>query len=167
VEPETGIYTNVALRPGAGTAHHEATVALDVLGEPDTPGPLDEFGDTAYSSKDLRLALRVLGHRLLFKPAPLKTAIPGGYSLDDFAIDTHADTVTCPAGHAAAPSPPGGRYQQRRAAFTNMCAQCPLRERCITAKTGRIVTIRPHHDQQAHARRQAATDPTRQAAYRR
>ena len=34
-------------------------------------------------------------------------------------------------------------------------------------KTGRILTIRPHHDLQAAARRQAATDPDWQADYRR
>ncbi|WP_285681401.1 transposase, partial [Kitasatospora phosalacinea] len=38
---------------------------------------------------------------------------------------------------------------------------------CSTAKAGRIVTIRPHHDLLAAARRQAATDPDWQAAYRR
>jgi hypothetical protein len=35
------------------------------------------------------------------------------------------------------------------------------------AKRGRVLTIRPHHDQQAAARQQAATDPDWQAAYRR
>ncbi|MFD5574651.1 IS5/IS1182 family transposase, partial [Streptomyces cadmiisoli] len=29
IEPETGLYTAVALRPGAGAEHHEATVGLD------------------------------------------------------------------------------------------------------------------------------------------
>jgi len=79
---------------------------------------------------------------LFVKPAPLKTAVPGGYSLDDFAIDTAAGTVACPAGHTAL-SATGGRHRQRRAAFTGLCAACPLRARCTTAKTGRIVTIAP------------------------
>ncbi|MGW2800092.1 transposase, partial [Streptomyces sp. NPDC001269] len=35
------------------------------------------------------------------------------------------------------------------------------------AKAGRILTIRPHHDLQVAARRQAATDPDWQADYRR
>ncbi|MFD1546085.1 transposase, partial [Nonomuraea guangzhouensis] len=34
-------------------------------------------------------------------------------------------------------------------------------------KTGRVVTIRPHHDLQAAARHQAATDPAWQEDYRR
>jgi hypothetical protein len=164
-EPESGIYTALALTPGAGAEHHEATVALDLLAGED--GPLDVFGDTAYSAGDSCYALQALGHRLFVKPAPLKTAVPGGFSLDDFAIDTTADTVTCPAGHTATLSAPGGQYQQRRASFTDLCADCPLRAKCTTAKAGRIVTIRPHHDRQAAARRQAATDPVWQDAYRR
>ncbi|MGW7383890.1 transposase [Streptomyces sp. NPDC054794] len=43
----------------------------------------------------------------------------------------------------------------------------PKSERCTKAKAGRILTIRPHHDLQAAARRQAATVPGWQAAYRR
>ncbi|WP_052391040.1 transposase [Streptomyces sp. NRRL B-24484] len=61
--------------------------------------------------------------------------------------------------------------QRRREAssclFTDQCTGCPLRERCSTAKAGRIVTIRSHHDLLAAARRHAATDRDWQAAYRR
>ncbi|MEV4019918.1 transposase [Nonomuraea angiospora] len=42
-----------------------------------------------------------------------------------------------------------------------------MHDRCTTAKTGRVVTIRPHRDLQAAARYQAATDPTLQDDYRR
>ncbi|MEU9131886.1 transposase [Kitasatospora sp. NPDC048540] len=165
VEPETGLYTAVALRPGAGTEHHEATVGIDLLADEDTP--VDAFGDTAYSTDDARQTLQHAGHRLFLKPAPLKTAVVGGFDLDDFAIDTAGSTVTCPAGHTANLSEPSGRHMQRKALFTDQCTGCPVRERCTTAKTGRTVNIRPHHDLLAAARRQAATDPDRQAAYRR
>lgn len=33
IEPETGLFTAVALRPGAGAEHHEAAVGLDLLAE--------------------------------------------------------------------------------------------------------------------------------------
>ncbi|MFV2179324.1 transposase, partial [Actinomadura sp. LOL_011] len=101
------------------------------------------------------------------KPAPLRPAVPGGFTLDDFTIDTTSGTVTCPAGHTAPLSHPGGRHHQRKAVFGSLCARCPLRERCTKAKAGRIVTIRPHHDLQADARRQADGDPAWQADYRR
>ncbi|MEU6798875.1 transposase [Nonomuraea wenchangensis] len=48
-----------------------------------------------------------------------------------------------------------------------MCAACPPRDRCTTATTGRVVTIRPHHDLQASARHKAATDPAWQDDCRR
>ncbi|MCE7080100.1 IS1182 family transposase [Streptomyces sp. ST2-7A] len=165
VEPETGLYTAVALTPGAGSEHHEAAVGVDLLaGEED---PVDVFGDTAYSTGEARQALDEAGHRLFLKPAPLRAAVPGGFTLDDFRIDTTTATVTCPAGHTVPLSEPGGQHQQRKAAFKDLCTGCPLRERCTKAKAGRILTIRPHHDLQAAARDQAATDPDWQADYRR
>ena len=164
-EPETGLFTAVALRPGAGPEHHEATVALDLLSQEE--GPVDVLGDTAYSSSAARQALEEAGHRLFVKPAPLRPAVPGGFTLDSFAIETTADTVTCPQGHTVELAPPRGQHQQRKATFGNLCTGCPLRERCTKAKAGRILTIRPLHDQQAAARHQAATDPAWQAEYRR
>jgi transposase len=165
IEPETCLYTAVALRPGAGPEHHEAAVGLDLLAGEDTA--VDVFGDTAYSTGDARQALDEAGHRLFLKPAPLRPAVPGGFTLDDFTIDTTAATVTCPAGHAVVLSDPGGQHHQRQASFGTLCTGCPLRERCTKAKAGRILTIRPHHDLQAAARHQAATDPGWQAGYRR
>ncbi len=97
VEPETGSYTAVALTPCAGADHHEATVGLGLLAGED--GPVDAFGDTPYSTGVARQALEEAGHRLFLKPAPLRAAVPGGFTLDDFTIDTTAATVTCPAGH--------------------------------------------------------------------
>jgi hypothetical protein len=164
IEPETGLITSATLTPGAGPEHHEATVALDLLaGEPEG---LQIFGDTAYSSDAACGVLTKAGHELFLKPAPLKTAVVGGYSLDDFAIDTTAGTVTCPAGHHVVLGEASGIHMQRRAVFTE-CGTCPLRQRCTKATAGRVLTIRPNHDQQAAARRRAATDPDWQAAYRR
>ncbi|WP_327071799.1 IS1182 family transposase [Kitasatospora sp. NBC_01302] len=165
IEPETGLYTAVALRPGAGAEHHEAAVGLDLLADEDAP--VDAFADTAYSTGDARQALEQQGHRLFLKPAPLRAAVPGGFTLDDFTIDTTAATVTCPAGHTVPLSDPGGRHQQRKATFAGLCTGCPLRERCTKARAGRTLTIRPHHDLLTAARRQAATDPDWQADYRR
>ncbi|MEV4018858.1 transposase, partial [Nonomuraea angiospora] len=165
VEPETGLFTAVALRPGAGAAHHEAALTPGLLAH--ERGQLQILADAAYAAAELRAALTASGHRLLIKPPALKPAVVGGFTLDDFVIDTGAGTVTCPAGHTVPLAATGGRYQQRRATFTGLCAACPLHDRCTTAKTGRVVTIRPYHDLQAAARYQAATDPDWQEDYRR
>ncbi|MBE3014819.1 IS1182 family transposase [Microbispora sp. NEAU-D428] len=165
VEPETGLFTAVALRPGSGAAHHEAALAVDLLAE--ETSPVQVFGDSAYSTGPCRQALTDAGHRAVIKPAPLRQAVPGGFDLDDFAIDTAGSTVTCPAGHQVPLSAPSGQNQQRKALFTGQCAGCPLRSRCTKAKAGRILTIRPHHDELAAARRRAATDTAWQNDYQR
>jgi transposase len=165
LEPETGIITAVELTPGAGTQHHEAAVAAGLLaGE---TGPRTVLGDCAYGGGEARAQLTASGHTPIVKPAPLRPAVPGGFTLDDFAVDTRAGTATCPAGHTVPLTAPGGHHQQRKAYFGTRCDLCPLRGRCTKAKTGKILTIRPHHDAQAAARRQAATDPDWQAEYRR
>lgn len=166
MEPETGLVTAVELTPGAGTANHEAVIGLGLLADED--GPLDVLGDTAYCTKEARAALTAAGHRLFLKPAPLRPVVPGGFTLDDFAIDTVGNTVVCPRGRTSELRPPSGMHQQRKAVFTaEQCAGCELRERCTKAKADRIVTIRPHHDLMAEARRQAATDSGWQDTYRR
>jgi len=165
LEPETGIITAVELRPGCGVENHEGAVASDLLAAED--GPRVVLGDTAYGGGQARADLVAAGHTPVVKPPPLRPATPGGFTLDDFAVDTAAGTVTCPAGHTVPLSAPVGRFQQRRAVFADLCTGCPLRARCTNAKAGKVVTIRPHHDRQAAARRQAATDPDWQSEYRR
>ncbi|WP_371522715.1 IS1182 family transposase [Kitasatospora sp. NBC_01300] len=164
IEPETTIYTEVELTPGAGPRHHEAAVAESLLAGEDEP--VDAFGDTAYSTGGARQALGDAGHRLFFKPAPQRPAIAGGFILDDFRIDTAGGTVTCPAGRTLPLSPDRGPDTPRSAAFGDRCTGCQLRERCTASKTGRTLRIQPGYDLQHTARRQAA-DPAWQAAYRR
>ena len=33
----------------------------------------------------------------MIKPGPLRPAVPGGFTIDDFTLDQDAGTVTCPA----------------------------------------------------------------------
>jgi IS5 family transposase len=162
-EPETGLFTTVALTGGTGTGNHEAAIAARLLaGEQEK---LTILGDTAYGTGDLRQHLRASGHTAVIKPPPLHPAIPGGFTIADFTIDDQAGTVTCPAGHTI----PQGRPQaggNRQAQFKARCRDCPLRERCTTSKTGRVLTVHPQHALLAAARR-AATDPAWQDEYRR
>ena len=93
----------------------------------------------------------------MIKPKPLRPAVPGGFTLDDFTIDEQAGTVTCPAGHTRPMS------TNRTVTFGRLCAGCPLRERCTTAKDGRSMTIHPHEDLLRAARAQARTPEFKQA----
>jgi IS5 family transposase len=161
-EPETGLLTAVELTGGSGAAGHEATVAARLLAGEEAG--LTVLGDSAYGTGELRAHLRDGGHAAVIKPLPLRPAVPGGFTIDDFAVDEQAGTVTCPAGHAITLGRPqaGGR---RQAQFKALCRGCPLRQRCTTSKTGRIVSVHPQHALLADARRDA-TDPAWKDEYR-
>lgn len=154
VEPETGLVTACRLTRATGADNHEAAVAVGLLA--DEPTGREILADSAYSAGELRAALAAAGHTALIKPPPLRPAVPGGYTTDEFTIDTAAGIVTCPAGHTVAITPAGN------AIFGHRCTDCPLRTRCTTAARGRHLTIHPHHDRLAAARRFATTDAFRQ-----
>ncbi|MEU7062109.1 transposase, partial [Streptomyces sp. NPDC046197] len=165
-EPETGLFTAVALTSGYGPGNHEAAVACELLAAEDEGQELTVLGDSAYGTGDLRAHLQADGHTLVIKPPPLRQAIPGGFTIDDFLIDTAVGTATCPAGHTAnlgQAKADGARTAQ----FKRVCTDCPLRGRCTTSKTGRTLNIHPQHELLTAARRQAATDPLWQDEYRR
>ena len=145
-EPDTGLVTAVDLTPG-DTADAQAAAGL-LAGE--AAGTV-VLADSAYGTGELRAHLEDSGMQAVIKPPPLRTAVEGGYSLDDFDIDTAAGIVTCPAGVTVAITPKG------RARFGNRCRSCPVRSRCTTAANGRTIKLHPHHDLLAAARAQART----------
>jgi IS5 family transposase len=161
-EPETGLFTAVALTAGSGAGNHEAAVAASLLaGEQEE---LTVLGDTAYGTGELREHLQAAGHTAVIKPPPLRPAVPGGFTVDGFTVDDQAGTVTCPAGRAVAlgrPQADGNRQAQ----FKTRCRSCPLRQRCTTSKAGRVFTVHPQHALLTAAR-QAATAPAWQDEYR-
>jgi IS5 family transposase len=142
VEPETGLITAAALTP-ANAADGPTGVALLTK---ERPG-LQVLADSAYGSGEVRAALRAARHDQAIKPIPLRAAVPGGFDRDDFVIDHHARTATCPAGHTVAVTAKGN------ATFGVRCLGCPLRERCTTAKDGRILRIDAHDAELVEARR--------------
>jgi hypothetical protein len=187
-EPETGLITDcemtMAAGPGSTDAENGVKMAVrDRFGgtaEATEPVPglqpqaearpgagLEVYGDSAYGSGEARAAYRDAGHDTVIKPGPLRPAVPGGFTIDDFTIDEQAGTVTCPAGHAMPMS-----ARTRTVTFGQLCAACPLRARCTTAKDGRSTRIHPHEDLLRAARAQARTDdfkkayPTRSAIER-
>ena len=155
VEPETGLVCAALLTP-ANVADGPTGIGL-LAGEAPR---LQVLGDAAYGGGETRAALTAAGHAQTIKPIPLRPAVPGGFTRDDFAVDLQAKTVTCPAGHTVAITPSG------RAVFDWRCGPCPLQTRCTTAKRGRTINIHPHEAELAAARR-AAADPAFQASYRR
>lgn len=134
------------------TAGHATDTADTTAAEnSDTPGGLQMYGDSAYGTGDARAAYRTAGHDVVIKPKPLPSAVPGGFTLDDFIIDENDGTVTCPAGNTRPMS------QSRTVTFGRLCDGCPLRQQCTTSKTGRSMSIHEHEGLLRAARAQAKT----------
>ena len=183
-EPETGLITDceMTMAAGAGSSDAENGVKMacrDRFGgtaaghgddtaadaepgtgpgeEPEQGEDLEVYGDSAYGSGEARAAYRDAGHDTVIKPKPLQPAVPGGFTLDDFAISEDQGTVTCPAGVTRPMSP------ARTVTFGAACAGCPLRQRCTTARHGRSMTIHPHEGLLRAARAQARTPEFKRA----
>jgi Transposase domain (DUF772) len=67
-------------------------------GEQGRADDLEVYGDSAYGSGEARAACRDAGHDTVIKPKPLRPAVPGGFTLDDFTISEDDGTVTCRPG---------------------------------------------------------------------
>ena len=163
VEPDTGLVTETALTKATGPENSDAAVGAQLLGSDITLPALDEqvevLGDSAYGTGDMLDALDKKGHAATIKPWPLRPAVEGGYTLDDFAYDDQVGTLTCPNGVTRALT------QARRAVFGPVCAQCPLRARCTTAARGRTIQVH-RHERLQRQHRQRAQDPAFQQTYR-
>ena len=191
-EPETGLITDcemtMAAGPGSTDAENgvkmaardrfrnagdgagpepEAGTSADAGQEQKQGAGLEVYGDSAYGSGEARAAYRDAGHDTMIKPGPVRPAVPGGFTQDDFIAGEGNGTVTCPAGHTRPMS-----AATRTVTFGDACAGCPLRQRCTTAKDGRSMRIHPHEGLLRAARAQARTEqfkkayPTRSAIER-
>ena len=162
-EPDTGLTTMARLTKTNGPDNSDATVGAQlVVADPTiTAGtPIEVLGDSAYASGDMLAVLASKQWTPLVKPWPMKPAVAGGFTLDDFTHDPDAGTLTCPAGLTRRVAAKG------TVTFGAGCRGCPLREQCTTSTQGRTVTLGEHHQLQRQ-HRQRATDAGFQAVYRR
>ena len=150
----------------ADTTADNTADTVDTTADTDTADTADAEGfvglvlaDSAYASGEALDAFAAAGYDTAIKPINPKPLIAGGFTRDDFTIDTDAQTVTCPAGHTKA-------VKSGAARFGASCSSCPLRPRCTTSAAGRSVTVDAyHHRRQANKTRWAR--PATQALYRR
>jgi IS5 family transposase len=157
VEPDTGIITDCALTKASGPDNHEAVVGLGLLDSEDIA--VRVLGDSAYGTGATRAALAAAGHVAVIKPIPLRCAVSGGFTIDDFTVDFTERAVTCPAGHTLPIRPSGS------VSFERHCRACPLATRCTTAARGRQIHVGAH-EQLQRAARAIALDPDWQTEYR-
>jgi IS5 family transposase len=152
VEPDTGLTTAVKLTKTNGAENSDATVGADLVTTDATVAAgdhLEVLGDSAYATGDMLHTLDGKKWTPLLKPWPVKPAVEGGFTIDDFTHDCAAGTLTCPAGVSRQVT------KSRKAVFGIACRECPLRSRCTTAKKGRTVELHPHDLLQREHRRRA------------
>jgi Transposase DDE domain/Transposase domain (DUF772) len=162
VEPDTGIVTDCAMTKASGRFPDgqpvsEIRTGLELLKAEHEP--VRVLADCAYGSGEFRAELAERGHVDLVKPAPVRPAVPGGFTVDDFTIDHANGIVTCPSGISRGISRTG------TASFGAACRDCALRARCTTRTHGKAIRIRPHDALQRAARRNAR-NPQWQNEYR-
>jgi hypothetical protein len=160
VEPDTGLVVAAELTKACGEDNHEAVVGLALLDDDTETGPFEVLGDAAYGTGDARAALGEAGHTAIIKPPPLRPAVAGGFTLDDFTVDEQAGTVTCPNGVTRHITP------RRKVIFGAVCRSCPLRARCTTRKDGRSLSLHPHDGLLRQARSDWTQRPDLREAYR-
>lgn len=148
------------------TTTAEAATDVDAAGahpvaEPDgePAEKVQVLADSAYGTGEMLHELQQAGMEPVIKPWPLRPAVPGGFTLDDFVRDLDAGTVTCPAGLTRAVSAKG------TVSFEAACPSCPLRQRCTKSARGRKLVLH-EHDLLHRAHRRRAQDPQFQATYR-
>jgi hypothetical protein len=162
VEPDTGLTTMCSLTKPNGPTNSDAAVGAALVTADPTIGvgePVEVLGDSAYASGDMLHTLAGKQWLPLVKPWPLRPAVEGGFTLDDFTFDAVAGTLTCPAKFTRGLSAKGN------ATFGAACRGCPLRQRCTTSTAGRKVVLGEHHLLQRQ-HRQRAGDEDFQTVYR-
>jgi hypothetical protein len=162
VEPETGIATGCELTKAAGVEAADGAVGVRLLAADDTLSEgrgVQVLADSAYGTGDCLAAIVGAGQVPLVKPWPIKAAVAGGFTADDFTVDEAAGTVRCPNGLTRRIS------RTRIVTFGAGCRGCPLRDRCTTSAKGRSFTLH-EHDALMREHRQRAEDPAWKDDYR-
>jgi len=166
---EARLVTAVVVTP-ANVADGDVTARL--LTERETltgQVPAQVMGDTAYGSEAVAQAAREVAPEIvMFAPVPPVGQRKGKFSKLDFAIDTEAHAVTCPAGHTVSYEPKRPRANVKADRVVHMdpthCASCPLRAQCVDGKGPRSITVRGD-EVKMQERRQAQAGDEWQAHY--
>jgi transposase len=181
VEPDTGLTTAAALTKTNGPDNSDATVGGQLLdADPTIAAAVSDeagqrvdgsspdqhvaertevLGDSAYGTGALLDKINKKGWTATIKPHPLRPAVEGGFTMDDFTYDEQAGTVTCPNQVTRQLS------KTRVATFGRICGGCPLRKRCTTSAAGRVVKL-TEFEQVRRDHRARAKEPDFQQVYR-
>ena len=183
VEPDTGLTTAAALTKVNGPENSDATVGAALLDTDDHAMPVatdaeepagrlrhggrgwtaqqvEVLGDSAYGTGDMLDGLDEAGRKATIKPWPIRPAVEGGFTIDDFGYDDDAGTLTCPNGVTRRLT------RTRNVVFGAVCRDCPLRDRCTTSVKGRTIKRPPAREGCSGGTGNARQDPDFQQVYR-
>jgi transposase len=152
---EQPLITAVEVAPANVQDGPRAAALVDA--QPKERRPERLLGDTAYGIGPVRAELAERAVEVL-APVPERPPEEGRLGKRDFQVDLDAGTVTCPAGQVAPiRTAPSG---QRRASFSRpICADCPLKTRCLPRGKGRRQILLAADEELLIAARQALDDP--------
>jgi hypothetical protein len=138
------------------TAGVDAAVAVAIVAAASDAPAVDAaadracvYGDNAYGTGEFQDRLDRAGIESKCKTQP-PVAAGERFAKDRFDVDLDADMVRCPAGNTAPIV--RDRNGAGTAAFGTVCAGCPLREQCTTARAGRTISVGVHEGALAAAR---------------
>jgi hypothetical protein len=169
IDPDSEIITATSVTAGNTGDAQPATDLIADLTQPGTAATGQDdaavYGDSAYGAGEVLAHLHT--HDIDIKTKVQRPNAPAGtFPKDQFTIDLHAATVTCPNGTTIAIRPVSGHDRHvGKADFGKACTDCPLREQCTSSKTGRHITISRWETHLADARTRQR-DPLWQADYR-
>lgn len=178
IDPDSEIIVATDVTAGnVGDAAPAAAMLGELLDETETDEEEDEdgdegegedqgsevYGDASYGTADLVEHLEDAGVEANVKVQPPSPPKVGMLSQEAFEIDTEAQTARCPAGMLVQI-----RLQKDGsgvAEFAGACADCAMRSRCTTSKSGRQLRVHPKHETLTRSRRRQR-DPTWKTRYR-
>ncbi len=126
--------------------------------------PEEQDVDQAYVSGTSLAQSEAQGIKLVGPIAP--QVGPKAYKLSDFEVELEEKKATCPAGQTAVRWHEVTRSDgtvEYRFYFGKQCTDCPLRDHCTEAKTGRTITYHEHHQQVVQCRKQMETEAFKMA----
>lgn len=162
VDDRCGVITAVATTPG-DIAEPEQTQPLLVQHQVNTGREAAAVvADRQYGTIENYCGLLAAGIRPHMAPMmPADHKSEGRFTKADFLYDAGRDQYVCPAGQRLSPKRKHPRRQMTDyVAPAQVCAACPLRDRCTTSKRGRSVA---RHAQEALLERAHALTRTAEA----
>ena len=140
VDTERQLITAVAVLPGNAADHEQALAVVE-----------ETITDCAYGDGATRQAFAAAGRPLIAKVPALTNQ--GCFPKTAFTLDLKAMSCTCPAGQVSRDVRPRGKGGGVFRFSMEVCAPCPLRDKCVRGRSGRTIQVHPQEGLLQEARR--------------